>query len=134
MPVYPESKDDQTVNAAALKSLVQTIFQHCGMAPTDAELLADTLVVADLRGCHSHGVLRVPDYVKKLTVDGVDPRAEPEVVKDQGGALVVDGHNSMGQISCAYAMRQAIERTEETSVAVRPFAAATTAARWPISP
>src|SRR5271163_5142049 len=27
----------------------------------------------DLRGVHSNGVLRVPDYVGKLTRDGVDP-------------------------------------------------------------
>ncbi|MBI3097206.1 MAG: Ldh family oxidoreductase, partial [Planctomycetes bacterium] len=45
----------------------------------DAALLADTLVVADLRGVHSHGVMRVPDYVHKLRVGGVDPAASRPV-------------------------------------------------------
>jgi len=118
MPVYPESEDDQTVGPAALRSLVQSIFQYCGMSAGDALLLSDTLVTADLRGCHSHGVLRVPEYVKKLTVDGVDPKAAPAVVADQGAALVIDGRNSMGQIGCVYAMRQAIERAQQSGVAI----------------
>lgn len=83
-----------------------------------AMLLADSLVVADLRGCHSHGVLRVPEYVKKLTVDGVDPQAEPCVVRENGAALVVDGRNAMGQIACEFGMRQAIERASQTGVAI----------------
>ena len=36
------------------------------MREADAALLADSLVTADLSGTHSHGVLRVPEYVKKL--------------------------------------------------------------------
>ena len=36
------------------------------MREADAALLADSLVTADLSGTHSHGVLRVPEDVKKL--------------------------------------------------------------------
>ena len=49
-------------------------------------------------------MLRVPEYVKKLTVDGVDPRGRPRVVRDGGACLVVDGGNSMGQIGAQFAM------------------------------
>lgn len=88
------------------------------MAREDADLLADTLVAADLRGVHSHGVLRVPDYVGKLVDGGVDPRGRPRVVSESAGAIVVDGGNSMGQIGSAFAMRRAIERARSTNVAV----------------
>jgi LDH2 family malate/lactate/ureidoglycolate dehydrogenase len=81
------------------------------MAAEDAHVLADSLVQADLGGVHSHGVLRVPEYVKKLTPSGgVDPRGRPRVVRAVGGCVVVDGGNSMGQIGASFAMRQAIER------------------------
>ena len=46
------------------------MFRAAGMDSDDALLLADSLVTADLGGTHSHGVLRVPEYVKKVTVDG----------------------------------------------------------------
>jgi LDH2 family malate/lactate/ureidoglycolate dehydrogenase len=117
MSVYPEAHTDRRVRHASLQALVTGIFERCGMGSADAELLAGTLVVSDLRGCHSHGVLRVPDYVRKLTVDGVDPGGKPRIAKDAGAALVVDGGNSMGQIGCAFAMKAAIERARQTGLA-----------------
>ncbi len=68
------------------------------MSNADASLVTETLVRADLRGCHSHGVMRVPEYVQKLTVDGVDPQGRPELMRQDGVAMVIDGHNAMGQI------------------------------------
>lgn len=118
MTAYPTGRDDRTVDVDALQSLVQTIFQRCNMREAVAALLAETLVTADLRGCHSHGVLRVPEYVQKLTSGGVDPRAKPTIVSDNAAAIVVDGQNSMGQIACEFGMRQAIERAQQTSIAV----------------
>lgn len=118
MPEYPQGKDDRVVPAPQLQALVRAIFTGCAMAQAHATLLADTLVVADLRGCHSHGVLRVPEYVRKLTGEGVDPAAEPKLVREEGAALVIDGCNSMGQIGCEFAMRQAIERAMQFGVSV----------------
>ena len=53
------------------------------------------LVTADLGGTQSHGVLRVPEYVKKVPVDGVDPRGRPRIVTDSGAVFGVAGGNSM---------------------------------------
>src|SRR5205807_2350881 len=65
----------------------------------------------------SHGVLRVPEYVGKLTHGNVDPRGRPSVVRDVGACLVVDGGNSMGQIGATFAMERAIERAATTGIA-----------------
>jgi len=104
------------VDAGELLELVTEVFQRCGMSQADAGLLADSLVVADRGGVHSHGVLRVPEYVKKLTKDGVDPKGQPRVVREFGACLVVDGGNSMGQISAHFAMEKAMEKAETTGV------------------
>lgn len=118
MAIYPKSKTDRRVSPTVLQSVVSAIFAHCGMSEEDAGLLARTLVHSDLRGVHSHGVLRVPDYVGKLTHGGVDPRGRPRVVSDRGAAIVVDGGNSMGQIGGTFAMAHAIRRAGETGVAI----------------
>jgi LDH2 family malate/lactate/ureidoglycolate dehydrogenase len=118
MAGYPGSERERRIGAPVLRGLVSGIFERCGMGAEDAALLADTLVAADLRGVHSHGVLRVPEYVRKLRAHGVDPRGRPRVAGDRGAALVVDGANSMGQIGAAFAMRRAIERARDTNVAV----------------
>lgn len=117
MAGYPGSENERKFPKAQLDSLVTAIFERCGMSPADAALLSDTLVTADLRGCHSHGVLRVPEYVKKLTGGGVDPKGRPRVVSERAAALVVDGGNSMGQIGATFAMRNVIEKAADTGVA-----------------
>jgi LDH2 family malate/lactate/ureidoglycolate dehydrogenase len=63
MAEYPGSETERRISADALHAVVGAIFEPCGMSSEDATLRAETLVVADLRGVHSHGVLRVPDYV-----------------------------------------------------------------------
>ena len=117
MSAYPSSDGERRISAEHLLSAVTAIFARCGMSSEDASILADSLVQSDLRGVHSHGVLRVPEYVKKLQHDGVDPRGRPVVVNDACAALVIDGGNSMGQIGAAFAMRAAIERARMTGVA-----------------
>src|ERR1700716_2005214 len=99
---------ERRVSAVALLPLVTDVFLRCGMDAADAAYLAGSLVDADLRGVHSHGVLRVPEYAKKLTTGGVNPRGTPSVVRDAGACMVVDGGNSMGQIGTRFAMHCAI--------------------------
>ena len=117
MAIYPKSETDRVVPVAELLSVTTAVFGATGMRAADAGLLAETLVHSDRRGVHSHGVIRVPDYVKKLTVEGVDPRGEPKLVSRRGGALVVDGGNSMGQIGGAFAMDVAIETARDSGIA-----------------
>jgi LDH2 family malate/lactate/ureidoglycolate dehydrogenase len=117
MAIYPISPTDRLVAPQDLQACVGAIFEKCGMSSEDAALLARTLVHSDLRGVHSHGVIRVPDYVKKLRQDGVDPRGRPAIASERRGALVVDGGNSMGQIGGTFAMRRAIEKARDFGVA-----------------
>jgi LDH2 family malate/lactate/ureidoglycolate dehydrogenase len=117
MANYPGSETERRFAAPDLHRAVQSIFEACGMSADDAHLLSATLVDADLRGIHSHGVMRVPNYVDRLTRGGVDPKGQPIIVNDAGAALVIDGGNSMGQIGGTFAMRRAIERAHDTGIA-----------------
>lgn len=117
MAAYPGSENERRIDARTLTNVCRAIFSACGMSEADAALVAETLVVADLRGVHSHGVLRVGEYVEKLR-GGVDPQGRPQCVSDRGGALVVDGRNSMGQVAGAFAMQASIERARDLNVAV----------------
>jgi LDH2 family malate/lactate/ureidoglycolate dehydrogenase len=100
-----------------LLTVCEACFRSCGMSESDAHLLADTLVTADLGGTHSHGVLRVREYMKKLRVDGVDVKSRPVIVKDSGACIVVDGSNSMGQVGAHFAMNEVIARAEKQGIA-----------------
>ena len=112
-----EFDGENRVDAKELLELVVAIFARCGMSNADAALLADSLVDADLGGTHSHGVLRVPEYVEKLTVKGVDPTAKPEIVGQGPSFAIVDGRNAMGQIGAALAMQEVIGKAAQTGIA-----------------
>ena len=117
MAEYPGSESERRIAPAELLTTVTDIFAACGMEQADAALLAESLVRADQRGIHSHGTLRVGDYVEKLTAQGVDPKGRPSIASSAGAALVVDAGNAMGQIAADFAMRAAIERARETHIA-----------------
>jgi LDH2 family malate/lactate/ureidoglycolate dehydrogenase len=70
----------------------------------------------------SHGVLRLPWYAARLRSGVMHAVTEPELLTDAGAIAVLDGHDGVGQVIAARAMREAIDRAEEYgigSVAVR---------------
>jgi ureidoglycolate dehydrogenase (NAD+) len=111
------AEGERRVPPSELAELVVALFRRCGVDERDAALLGGSLVASDRRGVHSHGVMRVPDYVLKLTSGGVNPRGRPAVVRDAGACLLVDGGNSMGQIGATFAMERVIERAATTGIA-----------------
>ena len=118
MAEYPGAENEKRIKPERLRQAVTAIFEACGMDEADASLLAEALVSADQRGIHSHGVLRVPEYVDKLTQGGVDPRGRPQIISDTGSAIVVDAKNAMGQIAAEFAMAKAITAAERRDVAI----------------
>lgn len=96
MARYPGRQNETRIPLEVLRESVARIFRACGMLADAAQTVTDSLVEADLRGIHSHGVLRVPDYVAKLTREGVNPKGVPRIVKEFGAVLVVDCDNNMG--------------------------------------
>jgi LDH2 family malate/lactate/ureidoglycolate dehydrogenase len=118
MAEYPGTETEKRVMPDELASVVGAIFEACNMAKADAALLAEALTAADQRGIHSHGTLRVPDYVEKLTTGGVNPRGRPQIASRNGAALVIDAQNAMGQIVAHFAMSAAIETARTTHVAI----------------
>ena len=106
----------RNVRPERLRALVRDIFVGAGLDCDAASLIAETLVEADLRGVRSHGVMRVPGYIRGLRSGNVNPRPDVRVVVDSGPVVVVDGDGGMGQVSAARAMRLAIARAREHGI------------------
>lgn len=117
MAVYPGTENERRIPFEELRQFAQSVFEHCAMPPADAFCLADSLATADLEGVHSHGVMRVPDYVHKLTRAGVNPKGRPRVVHERAAIAVVDGDGTMGQIGTHFAMTEAIKRARAHGIA-----------------
>ena len=112
----------QLTDAPRLRDWATDIFQRLGLRESDAALVSDTLVEADLRGVSSHGVQRMTTYAQGLRRGSIVAQPEIQVVQDSGWALTIDGGRGMGQIAAQAGMRFALERADDGghgAVAVR---------------
>lgn len=100
-----------------VKEFVATVYKTLNMPEEDADLLADSLVQADLWGHQSHGVLRVPWYAARLRHGVMQAVTKPEFVVDAGGVAVIDGHDGVGQVLTKIAMGEAIKRAKTHGIA-----------------
>jgi LDH2 family malate/lactate/ureidoglycolate dehydrogenase len=121
------------VPAEWLEQTATEVFCAVGFTESDARLIADALVDADLRGVRSHGVVLVSMYVNRITAGGVTRERELDIVHDAGAMLITDARYGMGQLSSPRAMRLAIERAGRLgigAVAVRRAHHFGSAGRW----
>ncbi|MGE3272316.1 MAG: Ldh family oxidoreductase [Chloroflexota bacterium] len=107
----------KAVSVADLRKQVAGIFERLDVPAEDAGIVAHHLVEADLRGVHSHGVIRVPTYVAGIKAGKINPRPKIEVVEDHGGQVVMDGDFGLGQLTAFRANELAIERGKEHGLA-----------------
>lgn len=102
--------------ASDLHAFVVRALRAAGASPDDARLVADGLVAADLRGVHSHGVVRTAIYVRRLQHGSINPSAVLSVVRDAGPVVVVDAQGGFGIAMATRAMDLAIARAQEHGV------------------
>jgi LDH2 family malate/lactate/ureidoglycolate dehydrogenase len=108
--------DVPRVAAAALAAFIKRAFEAAGLPSGDADILAGLMVEADLRGSDTHGVIRLPLYLRRLKAGGVNPRPNIRVVQERPAAALVDGDNGMGHLVMRFAAMTAIEKAKRTGV------------------
>lgn len=92
------------------------LLKRYGLSEPDAETVAQNLLFANLRGLDTHGVMRLPTYLKRLELGLADPAAQPEIVREDAAFAVIDGHNGLGPVAGKRAMELAIQKAEENAV------------------
>lgn len=107
----------RNVPVQQLTDQVVGIFTKIGLPQDDARVVAEHLVEADLRGVHSHGVIRVPTYANACKAGRINPHPNIRIVEDNGGQVVMDGDNGIGQLTAYRANEVAIERGKEHGMA-----------------
>ena len=88
-----------------LANCVTTLFERAGLEAEIAAVVAEVLIEADLLGYDTHGLQFVPAYLENIEAGRVCTSGKPEVLRDEGAALVLDGLNLPGQ----WVVRQALD-------------------------
>ena len=101
-----------------LQRLTQAIFSKAGCDSPEDEQLAVHLVDANLVGHDSHGVIRIPMYIRWLQEDKVRANRKARVLFESDVISVIDGDRGFGQSICEQAMKLTIEKVSRHGVSV----------------
>ncbi len=72
------------------QQLAEQALSQAGASQPAASVTAKALVKAEAQGLSSHGLSRVPQYASHLKSGRVAGQAEPVLVREKGGALLID--------------------------------------------
>jgi len=105
--------------ADELRNYVIRFFLKLGVPPRDAEIAAEVLVLADLRGVDSHGIIRLNTYYGSRILKGtVNPLSPVTVIKETPTTLAIDGGSGLGMVVAKGAMLRCIEKAEQSGLAM----------------
>jgi len=97
----------------SLFDFARGVFLAIGCDGQQATLAAEVLLSADLRGIDSHGMARIPGYVRLWEVNRVSPSAKPFVIHETPSTAVVDGNSALGLTVAPFAMGVAIDKARQ---------------------
>ncbi len=112
------SEGSGRVRADDLQSFVAALFAAAGAPEADAATIAEVLVWANLRGIDTHGVLRVPGYVRRIESGEFNPRPDISVVADLPAATVIDADRAFGPVGMSRGMDIAIAKARDAGIGV----------------
>lgn len=84
----------------------------------EAEIVTDVLLEADLLGHHSHGIVRIPFYVKDIQAGLMEPATRVTIEKDSTGWALLDAGRGWGHVAATRAIELAIEKAKSSGVAM----------------
>ena len=108
-----ENNSFRRVLFADLKDFCRQAYVKAGVPAAEAEIVADFLARADLRGVETHGVTRLPIYIQRLQKGYVRKECKLTAVKDRGPIAFLEAHGSMGHVAAYRGMEKAISKAEE---------------------
>jgi LDH2 family malate/lactate/ureidoglycolate dehydrogenase len=96
-----------------LRNFTKSIFLKMGCPAEHANLAADVLIKADLRGIDSHGVARLTGYVRLWEKGRINPTPDIKIVHETPSTATIDGDAGLGLVVAPFAMKVAIEKAEK---------------------
>jgi LDH2 family malate/lactate/ureidoglycolate dehydrogenase len=102
---------------AQLRALATRAVVRMGLAPADAAEVADILVMGDLMGHATHGVLRLESYGDRVRRGAIRTDAAITVDRVAPAVARIDGASAMGPLVGVRALEAALEGARACGIA-----------------
>ena len=103
------------ISIADARQLAESFLIKSGLSSTDAGVIADILLEAELRGRKTHGFIRLPG-IKSRYQQG--ERTDIQINKEEGQCVRINGGNQPGYLVAYRAMEIAIERSKQAGSSI----------------
>ena len=101
-----------------LHAAATAVFLAAGADAANARIVVDHLIDANLSGYDSHGVMRIPGYVRFIERGELVPDAKPRVVRETAAMTLIDAQRTFGQVSALFATDAVVAKARAQGVAV----------------
>ncbi len=101
-----------------VRDLAETCLREAGADAANAAAVATTLVKAERDGAHSHGLFRLPGYMRTLRGGYVNGRADPKATKLAPAVLRVEGERGIASLAHERAKAPLVEMARAQGVAL----------------
>ncbi|MEH7385672.1 Ldh family oxidoreductase [Bacillus sp. JJ1521] len=107
---------DYRINAKDVVELCVDILIKHDVEEKDAITTVQSLIDADLMGINSHGIIRLPLYLRNLKDKNINKAPSIQVISKSKNTAVIDGGNGLGQVVSQQAIDMIIEETKEVDI------------------
>ncbi len=101
-----------------LQNYCSSLFISAGVSQEKADIVAESLIQADLRGVDSHGVVRTAIYLSRIEQNMINPNASVEIEIEDEATVLVNGNNNFGAVVGTTALEIAIEKAKKKGAAI----------------
>ncbi len=101
-----------------LRAFAAELLEAVAVPCETAELVADSLVAANLRAVDSHGVQLLGFYLDQIRAANFNVTTRGRVVSELGGSMTYDGENGIGQLTASLCSDHAIRLAQANGVGI----------------
>jgi uncharacterized oxidoreductase len=105
-----------SIAASELRRRIDGIFRALGASDEVSAQVAWSLVESNLAGHDSHGVIRVPWYVRAAQEGTIHPNAEIRVAKESASTALLDCGFTYGQVAATRGMELAMKKARQHDI------------------
>lgn len=105
-------------NSGVAIEFAAALLEKVGVPGANAARTARAIVASDAWGNASHGLMRLPFYLKRIEFGGVDAQATLRTISQRGAVLALDGQDGLGHWQLWEAAEIGVQRAKEFGISL----------------
>lgn len=105
-------------NSGLAIQFATALLEKVGVPEANATRTARAIVASDAWGNASHGLMRLPFYLKRIEFGGVDAQAQLRTISQRGAIHALDGQDGLGHWQLWEAAELGVQRAKEFGISL----------------